>query len=78
VEADMAVVDIQSELAARNPGQRSDQIARALEALDESVIMLSMVRDSMTLHDEGSTTVEAFHIVHKRLRRECDRLMEIL
>ena len=44
----MAVVDIQSELVARNPGQRSDQIAKALAALDESIVMLSMIRDSAT------------------------------
>ena len=74
----MAVVDIQSEFAARNPGQRSDQIARTLEALDENITMLSIVRDSMMLHDERMTTIEAFHIVHKRLKRECARLMELL
>ena len=40
--------------------------------------MLSIVRDSMMLHDERMTTIEAFHIVHKRLKRECARLMELL
>jgi fatty acid-binding protein DegV len=74
----MAIVDIQSHLAARNPGHRGEQIAKALESLDESITMLSMVKDSVTLHDEGSTTHEAFQIVYNRLKREAGALMELL
>lgn len=74
----MAIVDIQSHLAARNPGHRDDQIAKTLEALDEGIIMLSMIRDSLALHDEGSTTYEAFHIVHMQLKRACGTLQELL
>ncbi len=74
----MAVVDIQSHLAARNPGHRSDQIAKTLESLDEGITMLSMVKDSVTLHNEGSATLEAFHLVYTNLKRDAHALMELL
>jgi hypothetical protein len=76
VEANMAVVDINAELAARNPGKRGEQIARVLEELDESIMMLSMIRDSAALHDDG--TVGPLQLVYRRLKRECGVLMELL
>lgn len=74
----MAIVDITAELAARNPSKRSDQIAKTLESLDEGITMLGMVKDSVTLHDEGSATDEALEIVYLRLKRECGALMDLL
>ena len=74
----MAVVDIQSELAARNPGRANDQIARRLQAIDEQITMLSMAKDSAAISEADDNLVRGLEMIHGRLRRECDRLFTLL
>lgn len=75
----MAVVDIQSELAARNPRGAKDQIAKRLEAIDETITMLGFAADSAAMAEQpDDNLVRGLILVHKRLRRECDRLFALL
>ena len=74
----MAVVDIQSELAARNPGRAKDEIAKSLQVIDQQITMLSLAKDSAALSEADDTLIRGLQMIHGRLRRECDRLFQIL
>ena len=74
----MAVVDIQSELAARNPSRAKDQIARRLQVIDEQITMLAMAKDSAAISEADDTLIPGLEMIHGRLRRECDRLFMLL
>ena len=74
----MAVVDIQSELAARNPGRTKEEIAKSLQVMDQQITMLSLAKDSAALSEADDTLIRGLEMIHGRLRRECDRLFQIL
>jgi len=75
----MAVVDIQSELAARNPSRAKDQIAKSLSAIDENISLLALARNSAGMAEEvDDELVRGLDLIHRRLRRECDRLFQLL
>jgi hypothetical protein len=74
----MAVVDIQSVLAARNPEHRAEQIANTVHEIDESVTMLAFAKDSAALCEAEDQLISGLALIHGRLRRECDRLFQLL
>jgi len=75
----MAVVDIQSELAARNPSRTRDQISRSLSAIDENISLLALAKNSAGMAEVvDDELVLGLELIHRRLRRECDRLFQLL
>jgi len=75
----MAVVDIQSELAARNPSRTRDQIARSLSKIDENISLLALAKNSAGMAEVvDDELVLGLELIHRRLRRECDRLFQLL
>jgi len=75
----MAVVDIQSELAARNPSRTRDQIARSLSKIDENISLLALAKNAAGMAEVvDDELVLGLELIHRRLRRECDRLFQLL
>lgn len=75
----MAVVSIESELAARNPNRAKDQIGRRVEAIDENVVLLELAISRAILAEyPDEALVRGLQLIGRRLRRECDRLFTLL
>jgi hypothetical protein len=75
----MAVVDINSQLAARNPEALKATIMKGLLRLAEDTVMLAMIRDSAMLRaNPSANAVEALEIVQQRMSDTCDELMGLV
>lgn len=74
----MTVVNIEYELAARNPNRAKQQIERRMAAIDEGIVLLALAKDSAALTAEDEALIRGLDLIHRRLRRECDRLFTLL
>ncbi len=74
----MAVVDIQAELAARNPRGAKTEVEKALRSLDKHTRYLRLAADSASLVGVEEPLVMALYEIHSVIRTDCERLMQLL
>lgn len=74
----MAVTDITFELAARNPTGAKTKIAETMHSLDEGIAYLHLAADSAATGENEERLIRGLYLLHRRLRRDCDQLMQLL
>lgn len=75
----MAIVDIQSHLAARNPNGVKNEIARTLAGMEVTVLMLELAADSAALNEHsGEVLIRSLYAVSQRLTAEHEKLLALL
>ena len=74
----MAVVDINSELAARNPHGAKNEVHKTLRAMDTHITMLGLAADSAALTEQDEKLIRALYMAYGGLVAEHGRLCQLL
>jgi hypothetical protein len=79
----MTVIDISAARPSRNPPLskpifKTDQIAKCISEIDESITMLEILADNAALHEDDEPRIKALHFIYRRLKTETDRLCMLL
>lgn len=74
----MGVINIEAELAARNPKTAKEQIAQRMQRMDQQITMLSLAKDAAVVSEADDELIRGLEMIHGELRRECDQLFMLL